>query len=84
MVVGAPYRPSTTQGDTWPSHLAAVFTPVVGRTIAFTTVIHGLRPAKLDENESRPLRVFNGLAHVFDPESGLSRPHVLRPGAENQ
>ena len=34
-----------------------------------TTVIQGLRPAKLDENDSRPLRVFNGLAHVFDPGS---------------
>jgi len=33
-----------------------------------TTFISGLRPAKLDENESRPLRVFNGLVHVFDPE----------------
>ena len=31
------------------------------------SVIPGLRPAKLHENESRPLRVFNGLARVFDP-----------------
>jgi len=36
-------------------------------TCRSTTVIQGLRPAKLDENESRPLRVFNGLAYVFDP-----------------
>ena len=35
------------------------------------TVIQGLRPAKLDENESRPLRVFHGLAHVFDPVARL-------------
>ena len=34
------------------------------------SVPEGLRPAKLDENESRPLRVFNGLAHVFDPVGG--------------
>jgi hypothetical protein len=36
-------------------------------TGVFTTVIQGLRPAKLHENESKPLHVFNGLAHVFDP-----------------
>jgi hypothetical protein len=33
-----------------------------------------MRPAKLHENESEPLRVFNGLSHVFDPaESAFDR-----------
>jgi hypothetical protein len=33
----------------------------------------GLRPAKVDENESKALHVFNGLGHVFDPEcTGLT------------
>jgi hypothetical protein len=31
------------------------------------SVIQGLRPAKLHENESKPLHVFNGLAHISDP-----------------
>jgi hypothetical protein len=43
------------------------------------SVIQGLRPAKLHENESKPLHVFNALAHVFDPETrGLQLFWVVR------
>jgi hypothetical protein len=39
----------------------------IKRRFGVKSVIQGLRPAKLHENESKPLHVFNGLAHVFDP-----------------
>ena len=46
---------------------------------SFRIVIQGLRPAKLHENESKPLHVFNGLAHIFDPAVVNRKREVIWP-----
>jgi hypothetical protein len=48
-----------------PVHESVMISRLVGRFSK--SVIQGLRPAKLHENESKPLHVFNGLAHISDP-----------------